>query len=91
MNRFTRYFAGVGEEARRIRWPSMKELWKSVAIVLVITIVAALFIYLSDFLAVEIMRAFELAFPNSGGSDSETDEEAAEAIRYVYEMIRGAL
>ncbi len=91
MNKFTRYFAGVGEEARRIRWPKPKELFSAVAVVLVITIVAALFIYLSDYLAVQIMRVFELVFPSSGGTDTSTDEEAAEAIRYVYEMIRGAL
>ncbi len=90
MNKFTRYFKGVGEEARRIRWPSQKELWRAVAIVLVITIVAALFIYLSDYLAIQIMKAFEYAFPSTGG-DSSTEEEAAEAIRYFYEQIRGAL
>ena len=48
MKKISKYFRGVAEEARRIRWPNQKLLWKSVAIVLTIAIVSALFIVLSD-------------------------------------------
>lgn len=72
MNKLGRYFRGVGEEARRIRWPNSKTLWKSVAIVLVISIVAALVIMFSDWIASQIMKAFEEVFPKSSDSSSES-------------------
>ena len=42
MNKISKYFRGVAEEARRVRWPDQKTLWKAVAVVLVIATVAAL-------------------------------------------------
>jgi preprotein translocase SecE subunit len=70
MNKFTRYFRGVGEEARRIRWPDQKTLWKAVGIVLVIAVFSALFIALADWLTIQIMQGFSNAFPKSSTSSS---------------------
>lgn len=79
MNKISKYFRGVAEEARRIRWPDSKTLWRSVAVVLVISIVAALAIVLSDYLASQIMKAFQDAFPKS----SDASDSAAAAVRLV--------
>lgn len=76
MNKIKKYFRGVNEEARRIRWPDAKTLWKAVAIVLVISIVAALFIALSDWLAMQIQRAFRNAFPNNSSSSADSGAQA---------------
>lgn len=81
MKKLTKYFRGVGEEARRIRWPDQKTLWKSVGIVLTIAIGFALFIYLCDLLTIQIMRAFEMAYPtDSTSSDSSTSSAAAAIV-----------
>ena len=80
MNKISKYFRGVAEEAKRVRWPDQKTLWKSVAIVLVIATVAALAIVLSDYLTVLIMRSFEIAMPTSGTSNSSA---AAMLMNYV--------
>ena len=63
MNKISKYFRGVAEEARRVRWPDQKTLWKAVAVVVVIATVAALGTVLSDYLTVQIMKAFENAIP----------------------------
>lgn len=68
--KLTKYFRGVAEEAKRVRWPDQKTLWKSVAVVLVIATVAALSTMLSDYLTVLIMRSFENALPTSGAGSS---------------------
>lgn len=86
MNKITKYFRGVNEEAKRIRWPDQKTLWKAVAVVLVISIVTALFIALSDWLAMQIMRAFRIAFPQKATSSSTSGTTAA-----VLNWIKGVL
>lgn len=80
MNKVSRYFKGVSEEVRRVRWPDRKTLWKYVFIVLVTTIIVALFLYLFDFLAIQINRAFESAFPKPETTEDESTTEAAAMI-----------
>lgn len=90
MNKLSKYFRGVAEEAKRVRWPSQKVLWKSVAVVLVIAIVAALATVLSDYLTVQIMRAFDGALPSSSASDSSSASEAAEStVAMLVNLIGG--
>ncbi len=92
MNKFTRYFRGVGEEARRIRWPDKKTLWFSVGIVLVIAIVSALVTYGSDWIGIQINRAFGIAFPtSSSGSSTDTDSSSGETVANIINMIGGGL
>jgi preprotein translocase SecE subunit len=64
-SKFMKYFRGVGEEARRVRWPDQKTLWKNVGIVLLISIGFALFIYACDALTIQIMKSFKNAFGTS--------------------------
>lgn len=70
MRKIRRYFTGVAEEAHRVRWPSSKELWKAVGIVLALTIICALVLLLSDYLALEIMKAFNINVSTSSSSSS---------------------
>jgi len=78
--KLSKYFRGVGEEARRIRWPDQKTLWKYVGIVLLISIVTALFLYLFDYLAIQINRAFSNAYPKSSASSSSSGTAAMAMI-----------
>lgn len=84
MGKIKKYFRGVGEEARRIRWPNGKTLFKSVMVVLVITIVTALSLALFDFLSAEIEKSFENAFPkkDTSGSSGEATSQAVEMLIY---------
>ncbi len=75
MKRINRYFKGVGEEVRRIRWPSRHLLWTSVLVVCCVTIIFALSLLFCDFIAAEILKAFESAF-ESGSGESESSATA---------------
>ena len=86
MKKISKYFRGVAEEARRIRWPNQKLLWKSVAIVLTIAIVSALFIVLSDFLTLYINRGFSNAFSTSTSSTISSSSVSA-AMRVLFSLI----
>lgn len=88
MKKITAYFKGVGEEARRVRWPNKRKLWTSVGIVLFITVLSALVIYFEDYITVMILKAFETNNPTSSGSSSGTGgsnsivPEAATMLKY---------
>lgn len=79
MSKITKYFRGVGEEARRIRWPDRKDLLQSVGKVLAIAIVSALVIALSDYLIIQIIRAVQDAYPQTS-ADSSSSSAAVEMI-----------
>ena len=89
MNKISRYFRGVGEEARRVRWPDQKTLWHAVGIVLLIAVGFSLFIYLCDLLTIQIMKGFDNAFPKS--STSTSADSAAAAIVAIKNMLGGFL
>lgn len=82
MKRITRYFKGVGEEARRVRWPHKRILWNAVGLVMSVTIVAALSLMLADFLTSQILRSFDNAFPGSS---------SASVANLLIDFIGGAL
>lgn len=48
--RMKRYFKGVKTELKKVIWPNKSELLKYSALVLVLSIISALFIYLFDFI-----------------------------------------
>ena len=91
MHKISKYFRGVGEEARRIRWPDKKTLGQSVAKVLAIAIVAALDTLLSDYLISEILKAVGEAWPQASDSSSSSSTAAAEAIRQGLNALKGML
>ena len=82
MHKISRYFRGVSEEVRRVRWPNRKTLWHYVIVVLSITVIVALFLYLFDFLAIQVNRAFESAFPKPEQTE-ETEEATSMLLRFI--------
>lgn len=80
MYKISKYFRGVGEEARRIRWPDQKTLWRSVGIVLLIAVGFALYIYLCNLLSLQIMKGFRTAFGVESSDSSSTDSETTSEI-----------
>ncbi len=70
------YFRGVSEEAKRVRWPNSKQLWKSVRVVLVIAIITASLIALFDYAARQIRKAFGDIYPKASTSTSSGTSEA---------------
>ena len=90
MNKMKKYFRGVAEEARRIRWPDQKTLWKAVAIVLSIAIVTALFITMFDYLVLYINRGISDAMKqgststdSSSSSSSSSSASVSAAFRFI--------
>ena len=59
MSKIKRYFQGVAEQAKMVRWPSRKDLLSSVAIVLAVVFVAAIALVLSDGLVGELLKMLE--------------------------------
>lgn len=63
MKKIVGYFRGVGQEAKRVRWPKSKELLGAILVVLVITIIAGIFLVLEDsaggVLVSQLRQAFE--------------------------------
>lgn len=83
MKKIKRYFKGVAEEAHRVRWPSAKELWPAVGVVLGVTIICAIVLAISDYLALEILRAFQRVNPNTESSSSEVAEAIRLGVNYI--------
>lgn len=76
MSKIKRYFEGVVEQAKMVRWPSRKDLVGSVLIVLAVVGVAAIALAISDGLVAELLKLLEKQ--NAGSS-----EQVAGAIRLI--------
>lgn len=79
MSKIKRYFQGVVEQAKMVRWPSRKDLIGSVLIVLAVVGVAALALAISDGLVAELLKLLEKQ--NTG--DASSSESVAGAIRLI--------
>jgi preprotein translocase SecE subunit len=96
MHKINAYFKGVGQEARRVRWPNRKKLWSAVGTVCIITIVSALFIYFEDFLVAQMMKGFQAVYPSSANSSGSTQNSITPAavmdlLGYVFRNILGVI
>lgn len=60
------YLAGVVKEGKRVRWPNRETMISSLIIVLVISIVAALWLLLDDFVVAKLLKALEETFNTMG-------------------------
>jgi preprotein translocase SecE subunit len=89
MKKIRKYFKGVAEETHRVRWPSAKELWPAVGIVIGVTVICAIVLAISDYLALEILRAFQRVNPNTSSTSGSGTEAAANAILSVVKYIGG--
>lgn len=83
MSKIKRYFQGVIEQAKMVRWPSRKELLNAVLIVLAVVSVAAIALSLSDALVGELLKLLEKQNPVDSGSSSEVHDHVHEAIRLL--------
>ena len=63
MSKIKRYFQGVVEQAKMVRWPSRKDLISSVLIVLAVVGVAAIALSISDALVGELLKLLESQNP----------------------------
>ena len=81
MSKIKRYFQGVIEQAKMVRWPSRKDLLSSVLIVLAVVAVAAIALSISDALVGELLKLLEKQNPVDPGTSSEA--HAHEAIRML--------
>lgn len=83
MKKIRSYFRGVAIEAKRVRWPNRSQLWSAVGKVVFITILFALVLLLCDWLAAEVVRAFQRQTP----SESSSSSSAAAAIRMLLPLL----
>ena len=70
MSKIKRYFQGVIEQAKMVRWPSKKELFSSVLIVLGVVIIAAIALSVSDAIVGEVLKLLEQQNPTESGTTS---------------------
>ncbi|MCI7068492.1 MAG: preprotein translocase subunit SecE [Mollicutes bacterium] len=57
-----RYMKEVVREGKRVRWPKRDVLWKTIAVVVVISLFAAIFLSLEDLAAAKIIEQLKAAF-----------------------------
>ena len=79
MSKIKRYFEGVVEQAKMVRWPSRKDLVGSVLIVLAVVGVAAIALSISDGLVAELLKLLE----KQNAGDASSSEQVTGAIRLI--------
>ena len=79
MSKIKRYFQGVAEQAKMVRWPSRKDLVGSVLIVLAVVGVAAIALSISDGLVAELLKLLE----KQNAGDASSSEQVTGAIRLI--------
>ena len=79
MSKIKRYFQGVVEQAKMVRWPSRKDLLSSVLIVLAVVAVAAIALAISDGLVAELLKLLE----KQNAGDASSSEQVTGAIRLI--------
>ncbi|MCI6358260.1 MAG: preprotein translocase subunit SecE [Erysipelotrichaceae bacterium] len=62
MGKTKKYLQGVVKEGKRVRWPSRETVLKSLGVVLVISIIAALWLSLDDFIAGKLLQILRDTF-----------------------------
>ncbi len=67
MRKITGYFKGVFKEGKRIKWPKRLQFVPAVAVVLCITIFAAIFLALEDYAGGILVQQLRDAFSSMRG------------------------
>ncbi|MCI1244732.1 MAG: preprotein translocase subunit SecE [Bacilli bacterium] len=57
-----KYLKEVVKEGKRVRWPNRETLWPAIAVVIWISVFAALFLVLEDLAASSIISQLQSAF-----------------------------
>lgn len=63
----SKYTKEVVREGKRVRWPNAETFWPAFAVVIVISVFAALVLALEDYGAKELLSQLERAFSGFGG------------------------
>ncbi len=71
MSKIKRYFRGVVEQGKMVRWPKRKELLQAVGIVFGVVLVAAISLVISDWIVSGLLKSLESQFASSSASSSE--------------------
>ena len=79
MSKIKRYFEGVVEQAKMVRWQTRKDLVGSVLIVLAVVGVAAIALAISDGLVAELLKLLE----KQNAGDASSSEQVTGAIRLI--------
>lgn len=85
MYKIKRYFEGVIKQAKKVRWPSRKEMIGYVSIVLVFVVIAAVALFIDDFLITKILNALEKAL---NPSEATTTEEVVNVMLNIGRMFK---
>ncbi len=64
MNKVTRFAKGVVKEGKRVRWPDRETMWKSLIVVIVISLIAALWLLLDNLVASALLKSLGEVFKN---------------------------
>ncbi len=62
MGKVKNYTASVVKEGKRVRWPNREVMLTSLVVVLVITVFAALWLTLDNYVIARLLKALEEAF-----------------------------
>lgn len=62
MGKTKKYLQSVVKEGKRVRWPNRETILKSLGVVLVITIVVALWLSLDDYIAAVLIKVLQNTF-----------------------------
>jgi preprotein translocase SecE subunit len=57
-----KYMKEVVKEGKRVRWPTREQLWPAIAVVIAISVFAAVFLALEDLTAAKIIEQLKNAF-----------------------------
>ena len=61
------YFKGVGRELKRVRWPERKTYFLTLAVILIITVVAGLILFVEDLAGETLIEQLRAAFESLRG------------------------
>ena len=76
MHKIKRYFQGVKEQAKMVRWPKRRELAGAVATVLVVVAFAAVCLIIDDLIVSKLLKTLDDAFPTGDTSEATSLLEA---------------
>ena len=85
MYKIKRYFEGVIKQAKKVRWPSKKEMIGYVSIVLVFVVISALALFADDFIIARILNALEKALKPV---ETTPTEEAVNVLLNIGRMFK---
>jgi len=80
MGKIKRYFQGVWKQAKMVKWPTRKELFTAVGIVLVVVTICAVALTISDGIVSKLLQTLDGQFAKA----SETSEAAMRFIKTLF-------